>query len=165
MRSAEERERVLSLYGKGVAMKEIERRTGIPYFTVYRWCKPDRARVRAASSRAWKETNRETNRARDRAYWRREDVRGTCLHCGGLMGIGTTGDGTCAACATARKEANWARVEQMWAEGLTLRHIADAMGWTIGHLAVQVSRMRAAGRAVPYRNRTYAGRSLQDEAS
>lgn len=110
------------------------------------------SRERAVSQR-WKAEHREENRARDREYVRRLDVRGTCTSCGDPMGIGYDVDGTCSACQTAAKEEKWAELERLWAAGTKFIDVAAAMGWTKGHLSGEFARMREAGRDLPYRYR------------
>jgi hypothetical protein len=105
------------------------------------------------TARRWKANNREHNRARDRAYYAREDKRGTCQTCGNSMGIGIDRDGICQSCRNKAKLVVWADLERRWAAGHTIKQITADLGWTKGHLAVEMARMRDAGRNLPYRYR------------
>lgn len=112
---------------------------------------PDVAERYRQSSRAWKAAHREQNRARDREYIAREDVRGKCRSCGGPMGVGSRQDGTCFGCIETAKLENWAEIEHRWKAGESFRDIVAALGWTKGRLGGEMDRMRRAGRDLPYR--------------
>ena len=45
------------------------------------------------------------------------------------------------------------QIEEWWAEGRSLREIADRLGWSKGQLSVQMDRLRAKGFDLPYRRR------------
>jgi DNA-directed RNA polymerase specialized sigma24 family protein len=107
-------------------------------------------------SQRWKDANREANRARDRRRIADPERRGRCVSCAGLMGHHVFTDGTCAECVSRRHEERCQQVERMWAEGATLREIAAALGTTIGAVGVQIHRMRAEGRDLPFRRRRKA---------
>lgn len=42
-------------------------------------------------------------------------------------------------------------IEAWWNEGLSRREIADRLGWTFGHVQVEVCRLRERGYSLPYR--------------
>jgi hypothetical protein len=139
--------------------REVAEAIGCAYATVVKALNP-------AAATEWNRQDnarrREAKRAFGNKYNRRPDVRGSCERCGGLMGIGRNRQGgTCAACRTAAKEANWERIEVMWAAGLLMREIADQMGWSLDRMRCEIDRMRKSGRAVPYRYRACDARTKE----
>jgi hypothetical protein len=118
------------------------------------WKRCNREKVRATSNR-WKKANREANRERDRRY--SEENRATCPECGHIYGRGSgRSDGSpkagvlfscCPGCTEKRRR----QVVEWWAEGVSLREIGKRLGWTRGHVAVEIDRMRELGYALPYR--------------
>lgn len=101
--------------------------------------------------KAYKDRHREQIQARDRAYGRAN--RGTCLRCSGPMGIGRPHDGVCQSCVSTVRHERCLQIVAWWAEGLSWADIAAELGWTMGHMSVEMDRMRAAGYDLPYRYR------------
>jgi transposase len=50
-----------------------------------------------------------------------------------------------------RVDARARKIEGWWAGGLTLREIADRLGWTKGHISHEIHRLREKGYSLPYR--------------
>lgn len=109
-------------------------------------------------AREWKARNREHVRAYDARYAR--EHRGVCEDCGGPMGLHNPRDGVCRSCRGLRRERNWRAIQLMWEDGLLLREIAEALGWSRGYLAMETHRLRKAGWSLPYRRRTMRGKVL-----
>ncbi len=134
---------------EGLSLRHIGERLGTPVTTVYRWTDPDGAARERARSLAWKAENRERVIAYDRSYGR--EHRGRCINCGDLMGIGVAHDGLCKPCVRAATHERRMQVCEWWAEGLSCREICARLGWSLGHLTHEMSRMRRAGYDLPYR--------------
>ena len=109
---------------------------------------PDRAERDRESARAWKARNRERTRAYDRDYYATH--RDVCSVCGGDRVIGGAGD-VCASCLADQVRQRRERTVELWRDGVTLREIADQLGWTVGHLAGEIHRMRETGWDLPFR--------------
>lgn len=140
-----------------LTFKAIALRLGVSTATVYCWTKPEYEERHLAGSRAWKERNREANRARDRKYVDRPENRGRCDSCGGLRGVhsGRRQDGgLCLTCVIARKEERWRAIQSMWAAGRTCREIAEALDRSRGYVASEMWRMRDAGWDLAHRYQT-----------
>jgi DNA-directed RNA polymerase specialized sigma24 family protein len=140
------REQAAQLRTQGLTYAEIATTLSISPRTAFRWLNPDdEARCRKVSL-AWKDRNRETNRARDNAYSARLDVRGRCTTCDGPMGIGQKRDGTCDGCIDARARERERRFVDLYNAGLPLSDIAARMGTTRNALGVLAHRLRREGR-------------------
>jgi hypothetical protein len=50
------------------------------------------------------------------------------------------------------KEKKWREVQGLWEADLSFPEIAERMGWSASHLAVQTNKMRRAGWDLPLRN-------------
>ena len=137
------------LRAEGLPFRQIAERIGVATTTAVRWLNPDYAERSRAISRAWKDRNREANRARDNV--RNRDLRGTCGRCDGPMGIACPEDGTCTSCRSALRHERCLHIVEMWAEGKTYPQICAELGWTKGTLAVEFDRMRGQGYDLPYR--------------
>lgn len=91
--------------------------------------------------------------------------RAVCTRCGSSCGARTAWSnaaeaygrrsglcGSCRAVVEAERVAERARqIEAWWSDGLTLREIAERLGWSIGHLKVELFRLREDGYDLPYR--------------
>jgi hypothetical protein len=44
-------------------------------------------------------------------------------------------------------------IEEWWNEGLSMPEICDRLGWSVGHFAMEMNRLREAGYNLPYRYR------------
>lgn len=154
-------EKARQMRADGATLVEVATALGVGTSTVQRWCKPDFAEQQRETSRRWKERHRDELRAYNETY--DEAHRLTCPKCGQLMGKRSRrrAGQECRSCITRRRDANWARIEAMWAEGALMREIADAMGWTVSHLGVEITRMRKADRYMPHR-RPRGGRPESD---
>jgi DNA-binding CsgD family transcriptional regulator len=125
------------LRAEGLMLKEIAERLGRPRSTVHAAVTDINARRRAY-----------------KRSWDRENYRGTCERCGGLTAHRHRGR-LCRACEDQRRaEPVHARAERIvawWAEGLTLAEIGARLGWSKGHLSMEMHRLRAKGYDLPYR--------------
>lgn len=110
---------------------------------------PDYAAYEKAACRDYKARNRAAMRAYDKRY--NETHKGKCPQCGGETGRQTAG--ICQNCHAARVAARTARLEALWAEGRTLKEIAQEFGWSSGHLQQEMHRARERGAHLPYRYR------------
>jgi DNA-binding CsgD family transcriptional regulator len=126
------------LRAEGLMLKEIGARLGRPVQTVHAAVTEENAR-----RRAYKEA------------WRREHYRGTCERCGGPTERRRVR--LCRPCWVAQeKERVHPRAEQIvawWAEGRTLAEIGERLGWSKGHLSMEMHRLRAKGYDLPFRYR------------
>lgn len=52
----------------------------------------------------------------------------------------------------------------LWADGAPLREIRELLGWTQGHLSVEMDRMRRQGYDLPYRYKVRDGRRISARA-
>ena len=81
-----------------------------------------------------------------------------CQDCGGEVRHGRR---TCSECLRTRfqaeKAAQLAKLERLWAEGLSREAIAAEMGWTVGSLEVRMAHFRAEGADLPYRRLGWKG--------
>lgn len=107
--------------------------------------------------------------ALNRAKWcsercRRSQYSTPCVDCGaptdGSNGRGKSAPKRCARCSSAytsvlaheRSLEHRERVERLWKQGLTLREMAEAMGWKNVQVAqVQISTLRSKGVDLPHR--------------
>lgn len=139
----------------GLTYREIGERFGVGHACVWKWLHPD----------VVAESNRRDNQRRapqKRAY--AQSKRAACEDCGTPLSAGSSWPsrrrtGKCRTCweldEAERIEPRRRQIEEWWAEGLSLRAIAERLGWSRDHLSVEIHRMREAGYAVPYRNRGY----------
>lgn len=87
--------------------------------------------------------------------------RAYCPDCGDPLAAGSEWKGwirckdCCLAHEKARTEEKWARIEALWADGLSMREIAKELGTTPATIGVTINGMRHAGRSVPYRHDGY----------
>jgi AcrR family transcriptional regulator len=135
------------LRGEGLTYEEISRRLGVSTTTVWRYCNPERQRVKEAGRNAYKRK------------WENA-MRASCSSCGGPMAAGsiradgsrgarTNGD-LCAGCISRRRVD---LVLEMWrlreAEGLTNVGIGERLDVPPQTVATELSRLRALGFSVP----------------
>lgn len=113
---------------------------------------PDYAARAREHSRAWKDRNREANRARDRATMHRP-----CPKCGGPMKRQRS---QCKKCYDAEFLASRNALAAMWHDGATLAEIAAALDTTIESVGATMVRMRRAGWDLPYRYAMSDGRRV-----
>ena len=105
------------------------------------------------TSRAWKDRNREADRARNRAY-RKAKVREGKNPCDCGRAFIDPGIEHCGICANEmHAQALYSEIHRMWRDGATIDQIADAIGKSKGYVAGTISRMRAMGWDLPYRYR------------
>lgn len=124
---------------------------GVSGPTVYRWVVPGAAERDRAMSAAWKAAHLEENRARDRANAAKRCV--PCEDCDG-----PTYGAVCRDCRRARRDARWDQIEAMWADGLSMAVISGSLGMSYEHVGVDMAKMRATGRDLPYRHAGNADR-------
>lgn len=131
-----DRDRAAVLREAGLSYREIGHYLGVSAPTVIRWLNPGSNERSRAMSRAWKERNRDVNRARDRQ--RQQDTRDPCPTCGTLKFPSSS---ECEGCVHARAAARRTLIEGMWADGWTIREIGAALGvdfkMQIGHLRLR----------------------------
>ena len=140
--------RAQALRAKGLTYKEIGEQMGESARKAWMRCNRGREREKV---RAWKSENREQLREYDHRYGR--ENRGTCLSCGGPMGINCPEDGTCATCRHAEYDRKARTVVALWAAGASLKAIQAEMGWTRGMVAGMFHLYREDGYDLPYRYR------------
>lgn len=151
--SDDRRARARLLRDEGWTYERIAAELGAGKGTVCRWVNPAADERSREASRAWKERNREADRARNRAYTARLDQRGRCMDCGGPMGVGKRHDGVCMACRHRVAEARADRLVALYEQGVRRSDIAVLMGTSLGSVQVELTTLRKAGR-IGYR---YAG--------
>lgn len=134
---------------EGLTNPQIARLLGVTTSTVWKWLNPERAR----------ELHRRDNAARNAAKraWEREYDRKPCP-CGAPRGSGKhrrNPNGLCRDCwmevAAVGRAMREERIAEMWAQGLKLREIADALDSTLASIASTVSQMRKRGWDLPRR--------------
>ncbi len=127
------------LRAEGLMLKEITERLGRPRSTVHAAVTEENVRRRAY-----------------KRVWDREHYRGTCERCGGLTGKRHR-ERLCRPCwVEQEREPVHARAERIvawWAEGLALAEIRERLGWSKGHLSMEMHRLRAKGYDLPFRYR------------
>lgn len=139
--------RARKLREEGWTLRAIADRYGVTPSAVWRWCEPGFAERRKAYDAKYRAEHRESRNAQQRAY--RHRTRPACPECGQPMWHKTT---LCEGCRTDQVEARRRQIETWWAGGLSLREVADELGWTLPRLSVEVHRMREYGYDLPYRN-------------
>lgn len=83
--------------------------------------------------------------------------RSACGECGAPMGEGSKwrGGRLCADCLETSREARRdeaaADIERLWAEGISMREMAERLGYSAGFMSVKINRLRRAGYRLPYR--------------
>ncbi len=110
---------------------------------------PDKAERDRAMSRDWKARNPEYLSGYGMEYGRTH--RGTCIRCGGLMGIGVRGDGVCAKCRAVSVHEKRLMLASLWAQGRSMREIAAEFGWELHQVGPEMARMRKLGYNLPHR--------------
>lgn len=134
------------LRAQRLTYSEIADRLGVPLSTVHRWINPERT----APYRNGRAVDPERARLVDRIYNRTH--RAECPSCGGEMDRGTgRKGGICATCRADEVDRRARQIERWWAEGLTLNEIADALGWSAGHVKHEFHLLREKGYDLPYR--------------
>jgi IS30 family transposase len=146
------REQAEALRAQGMSFGLIAETIGVAKSTVYGWLNSAYAERQRKASVAWKDRNREANRARDREFMRAPEKRGVCVECGALRGIGQArrGDGLCMDCIRSHAQKRDDRIVELFEQGVSLKGIAADVGSTPGAIGVAVHRLRSAGR-VGYR--------------
>lgn len=132
----------------GLTYDAIGRRLGVGKTTVWRWLNPEAAKAENAN-----------RRPAQRAYERAKRAKRAC---GALLGPGSAYPShartRCAACHRAEEAERVAvrghKIERFWAQGLSLREIADEFVWMVNHLTVEMHGLRAKGFDLPYRYTT-----------
>lgn len=137
MASAETRAAARRLREMGWTYRRIATHFDVTLATATRWCDDD-ARLRY--------------NARKRERHRRDAV--PCPDCGGPMSAHNKSK-LCALCerrhrSEALMERNW-QIVAWWGEGLTIPQIAKRLGWTNGHVRVEMAKLRSKGYSLPYR--------------
>lgn len=146
------RERAAVLREAGLGYNDIARYLGVGIGTVYRWINPEHEKHQRAVSLAWKDRNREANRARDRQHL--QDIKDPCPNCGTLKSHNRA---QCLGCFTVTAEVRRTLAEGMWADGWLIREINDALGWTAPG---GITSMRPRGWDLPHRYRMENGRRV-----
>lgn len=88
-----------------------------------------------------------------------DEHRAACVDCGVKLSAGSSwrGQGRCAPChrhqEDERLDSRRRQIEQWWAGGLSRKQIASLLGWSDGHLSVELHQMRERGYSLPYRRR------------
>lgn len=135
----------------GLTLQQIADRLG------YRHAESATRLLRDPSVQA--EMTRRDNAKRNAAKraWEREHDRAVCP-CGAAMGVGAARKGAtvCRECHVEQVALGRAmrceRIADMWAQGCTLREIAEALDSAVHSIGASMSRMRAAGWDLPYRH-------------
>lgn len=114
---------------------------------VYHKCRCDDCRAAKASYERERGQNRRNGaRAEHKRRWDREN-RPLC-ECGQPMRRGSS---QCIECKRAADAWLRRQVEEMWAEGMTGRQIADALGWKSKNPAQHICALRRDGYNLPHR--------------
>lgn len=170
---ATDRERAVQLRAAGLDYGLIATYLGVSQATVYRWLNPDYEERQRRVSLAWKDRNREANRARDLERGRRPENRGACANpcCENLRGLNaernrpadspprvgkngqTYSHGYCQECVKAIAAVRRSLGEGAWADGWSnteFRVIAGmdsgaarARGWDLPYRYKNTKRQRA----------------------
>lgn len=155
------------LRAAGLTYDAIARRLGMSHPCIWGWCNPEAKRAKDKRSNA--------KRGPAKRAW--EDAqRANCEDCGRTLQGGSAlpcrrNSGKCLDCwwvaQAAELEPRYKQIEAWWAEGLTYPEICAHLGWSENHLGVEIHRMRAAGRNLPYRYKTgkRAGRRFPDQVA
>lgn len=133
------------LRAAGTGYQEIADSLGIGCSTAYSWINSERV----APYRNGRAIDPERARAYDRVYGATH--RSECERCGGDRPRGNHGGGLCEACIQDDVDQKGKSLEEMWANGLTIKEICSRLGWTKGHFSVEIHRFREKGYELPYR--------------
>ena len=147
--------KAVEMRGQGVILDEIAAHLGVSRTTIVRWTNPAYAEHQRSLSLAWKDRNRERNRARDREYVER--IKVPCPRCGEKH---SPDHSVCQACRSAASAARRELAQRLWAEGNTLLEIAEALGSTRASIGAEISRWRQEGYDFPHRYRMANGRRI-----
>lgn len=139
------------LRAEGLTYRAIAEQLGVGPSAVYKRLNPGAAR---RYSRASNGRRRGVKREHERAQIQREDRRGRCTRCCGLMGAGVPDDGVCSACRERESAEQRQRLADLWAAGATVEAIAADLGLTVPALRTKIARIRARSPgAIPHRYR------------
>jgi transposase len=140
-----------ALLAAGRTFGDVAAAIGVSKRTVRRWLVPGEAERDRQRARAWKARNR--SHLRD--YNLRYDAEHgpPCSQCGQRRNSRRRGP-LCEGCIKDGIDHRARQIEQWWAEGLKLKEIAERLGWSVGHVSMEMDRLRAKGYALPYRRRT-----------
>lgn len=144
MSRAEKIVRARELRERDWTYERIAADAGVSASTVSSWLDPEVAERQRIASRASKARRKDELAEYDRRYYL--EHKHPCPKCGHRLSYQRTGE-KCPGCAAARRE----RVVVWWAEGLTMREIADRLGWTAVQVRTDIARMRAVGYDMPHR--------------
>lgn len=137
---------------QGMTYQAIADALGVDNSTVWKWLHPERTQ---ALNEADRTRRRDRRRATDRLRARAN--RAICAECGqpGGIGSGLNERTLCGGCVQARADARRDLIKRMWADGRSLREIAEALNTTVESLGVAFVRIRRAEgvEALPYRYR------------
>lgn len=157
MRGEEHREEMRRLLADGVRRVDVAAQFGLRESDVWKVLNSERHREsmrksnarRAAAKREW-----------DAAH------RKPCDECGKptKKPPGRNAARLCWECHVAEKNERTAErgheIEAWWAEGLTIREIAERLDTTPGFIGVEINRLRLKGFDLPYRYKTYNGKRV-----
>lgn len=137
------------LRAEGLTYDQIGERLGVTGGCVQKWLKPEWAKKVARRSNAKRNAAKRSHEQKTRAV---------CA-CGNPMGVGSGYPGRqVARCQECRHLAEHEAVDERaqrivgwWAEGETMKQIASRLDWSIGHLSMDMDRLRARGYDLPYR--------------
>lgn len=145
------------LRAQGLTYREIGERMGESTENAWKRCNRKRTREH---TRRYKAANREQLREYNKRYYAEQTAN--CPRCGREYNIGRPGRlnsakkgervtfDNCPGCRRERAE----QIVEWWAAGLTQKAICERLGWTRGHLAAEMDRLRGEGYDLPYRRRT-----------
>lgn len=141
------------LSAAGLSYGEIGRRLDQSRSCIAKWLNPERTR----------EWNRRGNSGRARQDRKNQWTRGArkdpsylkpCPECGKPTSAfvwAVNEPAKCWGCIQGEKETRWVRIEEMWAEGRTMRQIAEQLGVSMDWIKADFGKMRKAGRNLPHR--------------
>lgn len=118
------------LRAEGKTYREIGERLGICTTTAYAYLNP-------AKRGQW-----------GRKWYRRHLIE--CPQCGGKMHPKSS---LCAECRSEDVHRRALQIEEWWAEGLTCPEIMQRLGWSKGHISIEINRLRNCGYNPPYRRK------------
>lgn len=141
------------LHDQGLNDREIGERLGVTGAAVWKWRHPERVREMHRRDAARPE------RHQRKLAWTRQARQDPtkmkpCPLCGEATGSFLWSSDAPEACETCRRtaiEERWRQIEAWWADGLTMRQIAEELDWTMNHVRAEFGRMRNAGRDLPNR--------------
>lgn len=150
--------RAKELRAEGMTYGKIAAKVGSSYATVYRWLNPDYIEKQRQASREWKARNKKHCAKYDKEY--KESHRGECSQCGGEMDRYYDG-GVCSSCRFDNRDRRARKIERWWAEGLSIREIADRLAWSEGSLSREMGHLRRMDYDLPYRYRVKGGKRVK----